>query len=72
MLISYIPGLVIIFSIADSRLKKYAQERKELLSEITKLKLELDAERIKSSGNCSSILNGSDNDDFDESSIKKF
>lgn len=52
---------------ADGRLKKYAQERKELLSEISKLKLELEEERIKSSGNCFGMMNGSDNEDLDES-----
>ncbi|XP_065200201.1 leucine-rich repeat flightless-interacting protein 2 isoform X2 [Planococcus citri] len=51
----------------DSRLKKYAQERKELLSEISKLKLELEEERIKSSGNCFGSMNGNNNDDYDES-----
>lgn len=52
----------------DNRLKKYAQERKELLEEITKLKFELEEERMKSSSNCFGLMNGSDAEDFDESS----
>lgn len=51
----------------DNRLKKYAQERKELLEEITKLKFELEEERMKSSSNCFGLMNGSDAEDFDES-----
>ncbi len=61
--------LLLLFS--DNRLKKYAQERKELLDEITKLKFELEEERIKSSGNCFSMMNGSENDEFDDTSKKK-
>lgn len=53
---------------ADERLKKYAQERKELLNEIGKLKVELEEEKIRSSGNCFNMMNGSDNEDFDDSS----
>ncbi|XKL65522.1 hypothetical protein PGB90_008942 [Kerria lacca] len=50
----------------DGKLKKYAQERKDMLDEINKLKFELEEERIKSSGNCFNIINGSE-EDFDES-----
>ena len=38
------------------------------MDEMTKLKFELEEERIKSSGNCFGTMNGSDNDEFDESS----
>lgn len=38
-----------------------------MLDEINKLKFELEEERIKSSGNCFNIINGSE-EDFDESS----
>ena len=58
-----------LFSVhLDNILKKYAQERKELLDEMTKLKFELEEERIKSSGNCFGMMNGADNE-FDESSV---
>lgn len=52
----------------DDRLKKYAQERKDLLDEVSKLKFELEEERIRSSGQCYNLMNGSDNEDFEDSS----
>ncbi|KAK7602190.1 hypothetical protein V9T40_009631 [Parthenolecanium corni] len=51
----------------DDRLKKYAQERKDLLDEVSKLKFELEEERIRSSGQCYNLMNGSDNEDFEDS-----
>lgn len=53
----------------DDRLKKYAQERKDLLDEVSKLKFELEEERIRSSGQCYNLMNGSDNEDFEDSSL---
>ena len=54
--------------LTDSILKKYAQDRKELLDEMAKLKFELEEERMKTSGNGFGMMNGSDNE-FDESSM---
>lgn len=50
-------------------MKKYAQERKDLLDEVAKLKFDLEEERIRSSGHCYNLMNGSDNEDYDDSSL---
>lgn len=53
----------------DSRLKKYAQERKDLLDEVAKLRYDLEEERSRSSGQCHNLMNGLDHEDFDDSSM---
>lgn len=53
---------------SDNRLKKYAQERKDLLDQVAKLKYELEEERIRS-GQCYNLMNGLNNEDFDDSSL---